>query len=109
MKELVFTSTAFALFVVCPRMAGMMHVINKHSQSSILATILIGTIVSVPLLLLMVFAFNKFGVWGALAFCVLTDLGSVLIIKEVGFRAGLETFYYCTFCRYWRKSGSGYL
>lgn len=96
-KELLFTGLAFAMFVICPRMAGIMHVISKNSQSSILGTILIGTIISIPFLFIMVLTFNKFGLWGALSFCILTDLCSVLIMKEVSLKAGLETLIIAVF------------
>lgn len=91
-KELVFASLSFGLFVVCPRMAGMMHIINKHSSVSMLVTVLLGAAVSVPILLLMVFVFSKFGVIGALAVCVCTDLGAALIMRDISLKAGLETF-----------------
>lgn len=90
-KELMLASVAFGLFVVCPRMAGMMHTIFEHSNISMLGTVLIGTIMSIPLLLVMVFTFEKFGTWGALAFCVLTDFGAAFIMKEISLRAGIET------------------
>lgn len=91
-KENIIASLAFAFFVVCPRMAGMMHVINYYSEVSMLYTVFLGIIVSVPLLMLMVFVFDKTGVWGALGFCVLTDLISAFVIQEVDMKAGIETF-----------------
>ena len=74
-KELLVTATAFGLFVVCPRMAGMTHILKTHSSAPILSTVLLGVLISIPLLLLMVFVFSKAGIWGALAVCVATDLG----------------------------------
>lgn len=91
-KENIIASFAFAFFVVCPRMAGMMHVINHYSSVSMLYTVLLGIIVSVPLLMLMVFVFDKAGVWGALGFCVSTDLISAFVMKGVSINAGIETF-----------------
>lgn len=55
-------------------MAGMVHIIAKHSQASLFYTAVYGTVMAIPLVLLMVLIFGKFGVWGALAFCVLTDI-----------------------------------
>lgn len=91
MDELLISSLAFGLFIVCPRMAGMMHVINKHSTASILRTVIIGTLLSIPLLLVMVFVFSNFGVWGAVLFCVGTDFAATFIMKEISKRAALET------------------
>lgn len=90
-KELIVAGVAFGLFVVCPRMAGMMHVLSKHSQASMLVTVLSGVVFSIPILLLMVFVFGHFGVWGALAICVATDLGAAFFMKEISYSAGLET------------------
>lgn len=91
-KENIISSFAFAFFVVCPRMAGMMHVINNYSKVSMLQTVLCGIVISVPLLMLMVFIFDKVGVWGALGFCILTDFISALIMKGIDISAGIETF-----------------
>ena len=91
-SEILISSIAFGLFIVCPRMAGMMHVINKHSNASILRTVLIGTLISIPLLLLMVFAFGFLGIWGAVIICVFTDFAAALIMKEISKRAAIETF-----------------
>lgn len=91
-SEMFISSIAFGLFIVCPRMAGMMHVINKHSNASILRTVLVGTLISIPLLLLMVLAFGYLGVWGAIIICVLTDFAAALIMKEISKKAAVETF-----------------
>ncbi len=91
-KELLYAASAFGLFVVCPRMAGMMHIISAHTSVSMLVTVVTGTLLSIPLLLIMVYLFGKFGLWGALIFCVLTDLGAAYVMKDVSFKAGIETF-----------------
>jgi hypothetical protein len=90
-KELLIASVGLSLFIICPRMAGMVHIISKHSHVSPFYTALYGTILAIPLVLLMVLIFGKFGVWGALAFCVATDILSALFMKEISLRAGIET------------------
>lgn len=90
-KDLLIASVGLSLFIICPRMAGMVHIIAKHSQVNLFFTALYGTIIAVPLVLLMVLVFAKYGVWGALAFCVLTDIMSALFMKEISLRAGIET------------------
>lgn len=82
-KELLITGLSFGLFVICPRMAGMTHIISKHSSVSMVTTVLLGLAVSVPIILLMVIVFGKFGVFGALTFCVITDLGAAWLMKEI--------------------------
>ena len=91
-KEDLIASLGFAFFVVCPRMAGMMHVISNYSSVSMLYTVLLGIVISIPLLMLMVYVFDRFGVWGALLFCVATDFISALVMKGISVRAGIETF-----------------
>lgn len=91
-KENLIASFGFAFFVVCPRMAGMMHVISSYSGVSMLYTVLLGIIISVPLLMAMVYVFDRAGVWGALIFCITTDFISALVMKGVSIRAGIETF-----------------
>jgi hypothetical protein len=52
---------------------------------------LLGAIIAVPLVLVMVLVFAKLGVWGALGFAILTDLGAAFFMKEISIRAGIET------------------
>ncbi|WP_026894702.1 hypothetical protein [Clostridiisalibacter paucivorans] len=89
-RENIISSLAFAFFVVCPRMAGMMHVIESYTNVSMLYTVLVGIVISIPLLRLMVFIFAKSGVWAALGFCVFTDLGSALIMNGINISATIE-------------------
>ena len=91
MKELYIASVGLALFIICPRMAGMVHIIAKHSQVHLFQTALLGTLIAVPLVLLMVLVFSKLGIWGALGFCVATDLAAAYFMKEISIRAGIET------------------
>ncbi len=91
-RELLISSLAFGLFVVCPRMAGMTHILRNHTNSPLVVTVILGIVISIPLLLVMVFVFSKLGVWGALFVCVLTDLGAALLMKEISITAGVETF-----------------
>lgn len=90
-KDLLISSIGLALFIVCPRMAGMAYVIAKNSQVSLVYTALFGSIVAIPLVVAMVLVFAKFGLWGALAFCILTDFGAAFVMKEISVRAGIET------------------
>ncbi len=90
-KELLVAGVSFGLFVVCPRMAGMTHIMTKYSSASMVVTLLFGVVVSVPILLFMIFVFSKYGLWGALVVCVLTDLGAALLMKEISIHAGMET------------------
>ncbi|MBN1140452.1 MAG: hypothetical protein JXB25_01455 [Deltaproteobacteria bacterium] len=90
-KELLIASAAMAMFIVCPRMAGMVHVISRHSQVSLVATALLGSVLSIPLVVAIVLVFAKTGLWGALTFCVLTDFAAAYVMKEMSLQAGVET------------------
>jgi hypothetical protein len=48
-RELVVSTIALAGFIVCPRMAGMVYVIAKHSQVSLVYTALLGSLAAIPL------------------------------------------------------------
>ena len=91
-RDLLMSIVGMALFIVCPRMAGMAYIIAKHSHVSLVYTALFGTIVAIPLVVAMVLIFDRFGLWGALSFCVLTDLGAAFVMKEISIKAGIETF-----------------
>lgn len=92
MYSLLVVSIAFALFIVCPRMAGMTNVITKATQTNIIQVAIIGTILSLPLIIAMILIFRQYGLIGALGFCVLTDVGAALVMKEISLKAGIETF-----------------
>jgi hypothetical protein len=92
LKNMLIPSLGLALFIVCPRMAAMVYIVAKNSAASLISTALLGSIGAIPLILIMVMIFAKFGLWGALAFCVLTDLGAALVMKQISIRAGIETF-----------------
>jgi len=92
MSTMILVSIAFALFIVCPRMAGMTNVITNATQTNIIYVSVIGTIISLPLIIAMVLIFKQYGLMAALGFCILTDVGAALFMREISLKAGLETF-----------------
>ncbi|MHC1635598.1 MAG: hypothetical protein ACXQTS_03105 [Candidatus Methanospirareceae archaeon] len=92
MDLLIIVSLAFALFIVCPRMAGMTYTITNATHTNIILVAVIGTIISLPLIVTMVLIFKFYGLIAALGFCVLTDLCAALVMKQISLKAGLETF-----------------
>ncbi|MCF8068586.1 MAG: hypothetical protein K9L30_08390 [Desulfobacterales bacterium] len=96
-KDLLIAGIGMAFFIICPRMAGMVHVISKYSQASLMQSALLGIIIAIPLLLAMVLVFGKTGIWRALAFCVLTDIGAAFFMKEISISAGIETLVIAVF------------
>jgi hypothetical protein len=91
MGSVLLTSLAFALFVICPRMAGMTNIIAKATGTNVVVVALLGTAIALPLIVVMVLIFQRFGVVAALAFCVLTDLAAALTMSQVSMKACVET------------------
>jgi hypothetical protein len=68
-KELVISSIASGLFILCPRMAGMASVISEATDVSLWKTAMLGMLFAFPLVIGMVFIFAKWGLIPALVFC----------------------------------------
>ncbi|MEA3317592.1 MAG: hypothetical protein U9R54_06510 [Bacteroidota bacterium] len=96
-SKILITAIAFALFIVCPRMVGMLHVICKNSKMSLFKTAFSGSLIAIPLILLMVWVFAQFGVVGALLFCVVTDLLAAYLLKSISYKTGFETIIIAAF------------
>jgi len=95
MNPLLVASVGFALFILCPRMAGMANVISRATSSNLMLVAVIGTLISLPLIVVMVIIFNHYGLWAALAFAVLTDLLAALMMSAISWKASLETLIIC--------------
>ena len=93
MLTIILVSIGFALFLVCPRMAAMMHIITTNTQTNIVYISVIGTIIALPLAIAMAFIFKKYGLIGALAFGIVTDIAAALLFgKTISLKTGIETF-----------------
>jgi len=92
MYATIVTSIAFALFILCPRMAGMTNVIVNATRTNIVYVSIIGTMISLPLIVVMVLIFKQYGLIAALGFSILTDVGAALFMREISLKAGVETF-----------------
>jgi Fe2+ transport system protein B len=97
MNPLLVASVGFALFILCPRMAGMANVITKATNSNLVLVAVIGTLISLPLIVLMALIFRHYGLWAAMAFAVLTDLLAALMMGAISWKASLETFIIAVF------------
>jgi hypothetical protein len=91
MRELLLASAAMGCFIICPRMAAMVHIISKHTHMPLYVVALLGTLISIPLMLGIVWTFNRYGVAAAVGFCVLTDVIACLLLSGTGWKAPLET------------------
>ncbi len=97
MNPLLIASIALALFIVCPRMAGMVNVIAGATQVNLIPVTVIGTLVSLPLIVLMVIIFTHYGLWAALAFAVFTDILAALVMGATSWKSSFETFIIAVF------------
>lgn len=97
MNRLITASTAYAFFIVCPRMAGMTSIIAKATQVNLILVAVIGTLMAFPLIALMVVVFRQWGLWAALSLAVITDLLAALVIGNTGWKAGIETLVIAVF------------
>ncbi|KAF5432731.1 hypothetical protein C5S39_02935 [Candidatus Methanophagaceae archaeon] len=91
MKELLIASVAFALFILCPRMAGMTKVISEASDVNLVKVVVLGTVVALPLIVAMALVFSKYGLVAALALCVVTDFAAAFAMRAISVKAGVET------------------
>jgi hypothetical protein len=92
MSQSLIASVAFALFILCPRMAGMANVIANATKVNLVLVSVVGTLISLPLIVAMVFIFRQWGLWAALAFAVLTDVLAALVMGAISWKSSFETF-----------------
>ena len=92
MSQSIIASIGFALFILCPRMAGMANVIANSTKVNLVVVSIAGTLISLPLIVAMVFIFRQWGLWAALAFAVLTDAIAALVMGAISWKSSLETF-----------------
>ena len=87
--ELV-ASTAFALFIMCPRMAGMCAVLAKLKSLNPYVVAVLGAVMAIPLIVLMVYLTLKFGVHIAIIAAVITDIMAALAMGAFTWRHAIE-------------------
>lgn len=75
---IITVSMAYALFIVCPRVVGLAQVLSRTKEVNLYIIITLGTILVIPLMLLLLFLLKKFGAVYALAFAIITDILAAL-------------------------------
>lgn len=83
---------AYGFFIVCPRMAAMTNIITRNFELSIYWLIILGTLLSIPLFIIMCWIIQKWGILAGLGFAVVTDVLSAIIISPVSIKSAIETF-----------------
>jgi hypothetical protein len=83
-------SAAFAMFIVCPRMAAMTNICYRHVTGNLVVLVILGTLVSIPLLIIMVSLLTRWGFAAALGFAIVTELLAALIMGIISRKAAVE-------------------
>jgi hypothetical protein len=91
MSQLLVASVGFALFILCPRMAGMANVIANSTKVNPVFVSVAGTLISLPLIVIMVILFRQYGLWAAPAFAVFTDALAALVMGAISWKSSMET------------------
>ena len=58
---------------------------------SIIRIAVLGTVLALPLIILMALIFKEYGLFAALLFCFVTDLMAAVVMNGTSFKAGVET------------------
>ncbi len=86
----LLASAAFALFIVCPRMAAMTDICHRHVMCNLVVLVILGTLASIPLLIMMVYILRGWGFAAAIGFAIATDLLSALLMGVFSRKATIE-------------------
>lgn len=83
-------SLSFAFFIVCPRMAAMTDLCHRYVACNLGVLVILGTLLSIPLLVIMVSILKSYGLMAAVGFAVATDLLAALIMGVISRKATIE-------------------
>ena len=75
----------------------MANVIANASKVNLISVAVVGTLISLPLIIAMVVVFQRYGLWAALALAVITDVLAALIMGAIGWKSSFETFVIAAF------------
>jgi uncharacterized membrane protein YdcZ (DUF606 family) len=87
---LIVASAAFACFILCPRMVGMVSVIANIKEVNPWLIVVLGTILAIPLIILMYWVFQKFGAGYAIGLAVITDIIAALVIGTYSWKSSVS-------------------
>jgi len=88
----IVTLSAFAFFVVCPRLGAMTNLLNRHSPFSIYWLVILGTFASIPMLILMTWMIRHWGLMAGLGLAIATDLAAAVTLTSISTKVAVETF-----------------
>jgi hypothetical protein len=76
----IVSSLAFAPYITCPRMTGMIATQAKLSGINPLLTISIGSMLGIPMFILLYYILQHFGVGAAVLAAAALDVGAALLM-----------------------------
>ncbi len=88
----LMVTAAFAFFILCPRLGAMTNILERHCSLPIYWIVIIGTVSSIPLLMLMTWLIKQRGLVAGLALAIVTDKIAAAILTSVSMKAVVETF-----------------
>lgn len=86
----IVSSLAFALYITCPRMTGMIAAQAKLTGINPLLTIFVGSILGIPMFFLIYYILQHFGVAAAVLAAAALDVGAALLIGGLSLKSGIE-------------------
>ena len=89
-KALLIASSAFGLYVICPRMSAMMVQQAKVKGLNLYAIIILGALISIPLFVILSRILIKFGIGWAIIFAAVGDFAAAALLGAIDPRTGVE-------------------
>ena len=89
-KALLIASSAFGLYVICPRMSAMMVQQAKVKGLNLYAIIVLGVLISIPLFVILSRILIKFGIGWAIIFAAVGDFAAAALLGAIDPRTGVE-------------------
>jgi hypothetical protein len=89
-KTLLIASSAFGLYVICPRMSAMMVQQAKMKGLNLYAIIVLGALISIPLFVILSRILTRFGTGWAIIFAAAGDLVAAALLGVIDPKTGVE-------------------
>ena len=89
-RALFIASAAFALYVLCPRMTAMMLQESKVKGVDVHTIIIVGTIISIPLFIMLVHVILRLGIEWAIFIAAAADVAAAALLGTLDLKAGVE-------------------
>ncbi len=89
-RALSIASVAFALYVLCPRMTAMILQESRIKGIDVHTVIIVGTVISIPLFIMLVHVILRLGVEWAIFIAAVADIAAAALLGTLDLRTGVE-------------------